>query len=113
MFQALLRILAWTGLVAIAFVTLAPLGLRPVTGLPPDVERFAAFAAVGALFAAAYPRYIVFAGVVVLGAAVSFELLQLLAPTRHGTVMDASIKVAGGLAGLCAVWIACQVPVRR
>jgi hypothetical protein len=108
MSQTLLRIAAWTCLAAIALVTLGPLGLRPVSGLPPDGERFAAFAVAGALFAAAYPRYILFAGLIVLGAAVVFELLQLLAPTRHGTVPDASVKVAGGLVGLCAGWIAAQ-----
>jgi apolipoprotein N-acyltransferase len=103
--QILLRISAWTCLAAIAFVTLAPLGLRPDSGMPPNIERFVAFAVVGVLFAAAYPRYILFAAVIVLGAAVVFELLQLLAPSRHGRLFDAGVKVAGGLVGLCAGWI--------
>jgi hypothetical protein len=105
MFQVLLRISAWTCLFAIAVVTLGPLALRPESGLPPHVERFAAFAIAGTLFAAAYPRYILFAAVIVLGAAVLFELLQLLAPSRHGTVIDASVKLTGGLIGLCAGWV--------
>jgi apolipoprotein N-acyltransferase len=105
MFQVLLRISAWTCLAGIAFVTLGPLGLRPESGMPPHVERFAAFAVAGALFAAAYPRYILFAAVVVLGAAVLFELLQLLAPSRHGRLFDAGVKVAGGMVGLCTGWI--------
>src|ERR1700676_3288041 len=104
-FQVLLRISAWTCLALIAFVTLGPVGLRPESGMPPHVERFAAFAVAGALFAAAYPRYIVFAAVVVLGAAVLFELLQLLAPSRHGRLFDAGVKVAGGMVGLCTGWI--------
>jgi glycopeptide antibiotics resistance protein len=104
MFQVLLRISAWSCLIAIALVTLGPLDLRPESGMPPHLERFVAFAIAGVLFAAAYPRYILFATVIVLGAAVLFELLQLLAPSRHGTLPDASVKVVGGLVGLCAGW---------
>jgi apolipoprotein N-acyltransferase len=105
MFQVLLRISAWTCLFAIAVVTLGPVGLRPESGLPPHVERFVAFALAGTLFAAAYPRYILFATVIVVGAAVLFELLQLLVPSRHGTLADASVKVTGGFVGLCAGWV--------
>jgi hypothetical protein len=113
MFQVLLRISAWTCLAGIAFVTLAPLGFRPESGMPPQFERFAAFALVGALFAAAYPRYILFAALVVLGASVLFELLQLLAPTRHGTVFDATEKFTGGLVGLYAGWTVMRFSTRR
>ena len=111
--QVLLRISAWVCLAVIALVTLGPVDLRPESGLPPHVERFAAFAVAGTLFAAAYPRYILFAAVIVLGAAVMFELLQLLVPTRHGTLPDASVKVVGGLVGLCAGRIVGQLPRRR
>jgi glycopeptide antibiotics resistance protein len=113
MFQVLLRISAWICLAGIAFVTLAPLGFRPESGMPPQFERFAAFAVVGVLFATAYPRYILFTLLIVLGAAVLFELLQLLAPTRHGTVFDATAKVIGGLVGLCAGWTVARFSVRR
>jgi hypothetical protein len=105
MFQVLLRVSAWICLALIALVTLGPLGLRPESGMPPHVERFAAFAVAGVLFAAAYPRYIVFAAVIVLGAAVLLELLQLLAPSRHGRLFDAGVKVAGGMVGLCTGWM--------
>jgi len=105
MFQALLRVSAWSCLAVIALITLAPIGLRPETGLSPQIERFVAFAVVGTLFAAAYPRYILFAALVVLGAAVMLELLQLLAPSRHGRLFDAGVKVGGGVVGLYAGWI--------
>jgi hypothetical protein len=105
MFQILLRVSAWFCLAVIALITLGPIGLRPETGLSPQIERFVAFAVVGTLFAAAYPRYVLFAAVIVLGAAVMLELLQLLAPSRHGRLFDAGVKVAGGLVGLCAGWI--------
>lgn len=102
----LLRIAAWLCLAGIAFATLSPIGLRPTTGLSPSIERFVAFAMVGALFAAAYPRYILFAALIVLGAAVLFELLQLLEASRHGRLFDASVKIAGGAIGLAAGSIA-------
>jgi len=104
--HVLLRIAAGICLAAIAFVTLGPLELRPESGMPPHLERFIAYAIAGTLFAVAYPRYILFAAAIVLGAAVLFEVLQLLAPSRHGTVADAVVKVAGGLVGLCAGWAA-------
>jgi len=111
--QALVRIFAWTCLAVIALVTLGPLGLRPESGTPPAVERFAAFAIVGALFAAAYPRYILFAALIVVGAAVLFELLQLVVPSRHGRLFDAGVKVAGGLVGLCTARIGLRLSARR
>ncbi|MFZ5736668.1 MAG: hypothetical protein ACOY6K_07290 [Pseudomonadota bacterium] len=98
--ETLLRFAAWGCLAVIAFATLSPIGLRPTTGLSPSIERFVAFALVGALFASAYPRYILFAAAVVIGAAVLFELLQVLEPSRHGRLFDASVKLAGGTAGL-------------
>jgi apolipoprotein N-acyltransferase len=112
MFQVLLRVSAWFCLAVIAVITLGPIGLRPQTGLSPQIERFVAFAVVGALFAAAYPRYILFAAIIVLGAAVMLELLQLLAPSRHGRLFDASVKVGGGVVGLCVGWIAAQWSAR-
>jgi apolipoprotein N-acyltransferase len=111
MFQVFLRVSAWFCLAVIALITLSPIGLRPETGLSPQVERFVAYAVVGALFAAAYPRYILFAALVVLGAAVMLELLQLLAPSRHGRLFDAGVKVAGGVVGLYAEWIVLRMSV--
>jgi apolipoprotein N-acyltransferase len=113
MFQVLLRTSAWICLAGIALMTLGPLGLRPESGMPPHVERFAAYAIAGMLFAAAYPRHILFAAVIVVGAAVMFELLQLLAPSRHGRLFDAGVKVAGGFIGLGAGWIVAQWSARR
>jgi len=111
--QTLLRIAAWGCLAIIAFVTLGPLNVRPNSGLPPSAERFLAFAMVGALFAAGYPRYILFAAAIVLGAAALFELLQLLAPSRHGRAFDAAVKIVGGMAGLTLGWLFARWTPRR
>lgn len=111
--ETLCRILAWVSLAAIAFVTVAPLELRPTSGLSPQIERLAAFAVVGALFSAAYSRHIWIAAAVVIGAAVLLELLQLLAPSRHGRLFDASIKTVGAMAGLTAGYMFAKRILRR
>lgn len=85
-------------LLAIAFATLSPIGLRPHVG---DVsgERFIAFAAVGLLFGLAYPRHLWLVTLMVGGIAVGFEVLQHLTPDRHGRIPDALVKLAGALTG--------------
>jgi glycopeptide antibiotics resistance protein len=98
----LLPALAWLLLAAIAFVTLAPIGFRPTTGYSPTIERFLAFGAVGFLFALAYPRRLWLIVVVVLGAAVAFEALQLVSASRHGRAFDLAVKLAGGGFGIAA-----------
>jgi hypothetical protein len=46
----------WLLICAVAFVTLGPIQVRPVTGQPASLERLVAFGAVGAVFWAAYPK---------------------------------------------------------
>jgi hypothetical protein len=72
-----------------------------------------AFVVVGALFAAAYPRHIVLASLVVIGAAILLEAFQLLEPSRHGRLFDASVKIAGGLIGLGGGWVFARLTRHR
>jgi apolipoprotein N-acyltransferase len=111
--QAIVRIAAWGCLLAIAIITVGPIGIRPETNWSPTVERFTAFALVGVLFAVAYPRYILVSAAIVLGAAVMFEFLQLLEPSRHGRAFDAGVKIIGGMAGLTAGWLPARLFPRR
>ena len=94
------RFLAWISLAFIAIFTLAPIGFRPESGFSPTIERFSAFAAVGLVFALAYPRKLWLAVVIALGSAILLEILQVLEPSRHGRVFDAVVKVTGGAVGL-------------
>jgi glycopeptide antibiotics resistance protein len=94
------RFLAWSSLAIVAIVTLAPIGFRPESAFSPKIERFSAFAAIGLVFALAYPRRLWLAVVIALGSALLLEALQLLEPSRHGRVFDAIVKVAGGAIGL-------------
>ena len=103
--ETALRIVAWIAIAMIAFVTLGPLSLRPESAMGPNAERFLAFLVVGALFAAAYPRYIWFAAAIVIGAAILLEFFQLFSPSRHGRALDAAVKIVGGILGLGAGWM--------
>lgn len=98
MFRKTLIILAWSTLLAIAFATLSPIGLRPHVGNVSG-ERFFAFAAVGLLFGLAYPRHLWLVTLMVGGTAVGLEVLQHLTPDRHGQIPDALVKLAGALSG--------------
>lgn len=95
-----LKILAWLLLAAIAFSTLAPIGLRPESGFSPNVERAVAYAIAGLVFALAYPKRLGLVIVIIAVSAVGFELLQLLAASRHARLADAGFKLLGGGTGV-------------
>lgn len=93
------RLAAWLVLALILIVTISPIQFRPITGEPADVERFFAFFLVGFLFALAYPRQWIAVLLLTVGCAGMFELLQLLAPGRHGEFADFIFKAIGATSG--------------
>jgi VanZ family protein len=84
----------------IAYATLSPLAARPTLVASSGLEHVAAFALLGGLFYLAYPKHLIFVLAIVLGSAVVLEFAQLLTPDRHGTVIDALQKLAGGGLGV-------------
>lgn len=96
MVDSAIRISAWLLLVAIFVVTVGPIGLRPDSHLPLQIERFSAFLIVGTLFGMGYPRKLVLVMAIVVMSAASFELAQLLIPARHGTWAGFVAKATGG-----------------
>ncbi len=98
-----LQFFAWTILAAIVFVTVAPIGLRPMDPLPVDVDRALAFVLLAILFTAAYPRHRLGTGLMLVLAAFAIELLQELSPTRHARIDDALVKAVGAMAGALLV----------
>jgi VanZ family protein len=97
--QRLSILAGWVALAFIAYATLSPIKDRPViAGL--QFEHFAAFALLGLAFSLGYPRRTVLIIAVVIGSAFTLEALQLLTPDRHGRLLDALVKAAGGLAGI-------------
>ena len=110
---------AWIAIIAIAYATLthvgfvyaiyfklAPYLMRPAMQTYAHFEHVIAFAFVGALFGFAYPRRPIMAFGIVVGAAVLLEILQTMTPDRHGTLIDALEKVAGGAAGIVIAKVA-------
>ena len=54
----------------------------------------------GFAFGLAYPRRLVLIASLVLISAFGLEAMQLLTPDRHGRLIDAAIKAAGGVCGI-------------
>jgi VanZ like family len=99
MIHRISAIVGWLSLAFIVFATLSPIGARPAL-TSPHLEHFAAFALAGFAFALAYPNRVLLVVVLVVGAAIGFEALQLLTPDRHGRAIDALTKALGGISGI-------------
>jgi hypothetical protein len=97
---------AWLLVGAVVVFTLSPIELRPVTAAPANWERFAAFTTMGALFCLGYPRHRLRVVLLVIGVAGLLEVLQHLAPGRHGQLPDGIVKAAGALLGAGLVVVA-------
>ncbi|MCW5722504.1 MAG: VanZ family protein [Devosia sp.] len=108
MARKILPFAAWLVLGFIAFATLSPIGWRPQSLLPVDLERAAAFALAGLLFGLAYPRHVLWAGLVLALGIVGLELLQTLRPDRHGRELDVLVKFGGAVLGLGLGWLAAR-----
>lgn len=104
---------AWMSVISIGYATLAHVGfvysiyfklspflMRPEMRTYVHLEHVIAFAGLGALFSFAYPRRTILVCCIVLGAAAGLEILQTLTPDRHGTLVDAVEKMAGGTVGI-------------
>ncbi|MHC2335706.1 VanZ family protein [Bradyrhizobium sp. USDA 4454] len=91
----------WLALAFIAFVTLSPIQDRP-SFFHPQTERFAAYAVMATAFVIGYPRRTTLIVLFVVFSSFTLEAMQLLTPDRHGRLLDAIVKIAGGLAGISA-----------
>lgn len=119
-------VIAWLVLIGLAYATLTRAGfvnniylnLSPVL-MNPGVETYgfivhvAAFVVLGSLFAVAYPRQLLLVAIAVIGAAIALEVLQTLTQDRHGTIIDALEKVAGGIVGIAAGLAVSRIAERR
>lgn len=98
--QLLLRCVAWLLLVGLVVVTIGPIGWRPISPLPTQVERALALLVIGLAFGLAYPRHLLLVGLLLVGATALLELTQVFEPSRHGRWLDLGVKVVGGVVGL-------------
>lgn len=94
-----LLLIAWILAALVVFVTLGPVADRPQLGHP-QLERFAAFLALGVCWGRVYPAR---PGRLLLGltlAAIALELAQALVPGRDPGLPDALAKIGGAAAGV-------------
>lgn len=98
----LARISAWMLVAALVFVTIAPIGLRPIVAESANLERAVAYAFLGLVFALAYPRHRLFALVVVVTVAGMLEFGQTLTESRHGRMPDFLVKAVAASSGVLA-----------
>ena len=115
--QTWIKLAAWLCLVAIAVVTVVPIGLRPTTPYSPHTERFYIMAVMGCLFVLAYPGRFWTIVLALACAVLLFESLQFLAPSRHPGFRDVLVKSAGtstgAIVGHLMAWIWFPNLVRR
>jgi len=99
----LARLTAWILVAALVFVTLAPIGMRPVVVESANLERAMAYALMGFMLALAYPRHWLWALAAGVALAGLLEAAQGLTASRHGRVADFLVKaVAASLGALGA-----------
>jgi len=93
---------AWLCLAFIIYATLSPIAARPLIGggFFTVFERFGAYAVLGFLFRLAYPRHLMIVLIVVLGTAITLEVLQNFVPDRHSRLLDAMEKLLGAATGI-------------
>lgn len=94
------RIVAWLLLIVIVILTLVPPGLRPVPGLPHNVEHVAIFLLMGAAFGLAYRDHAWSLGVAGILFAAGLELSQIVIPGRHARLSDFLFNALGTCAGI-------------
>ena len=97
------RIASLVILIAIVFVTLSPIGLRPQTGHP-GLERAAAYLLLGATLGIGFSRWIRHALIFIVCVAGVLELLQFVDPGRHARLGDMLVKAAAGVIGITLSW---------
>jgi VanZ family protein len=103
------RIAAWAALASVVALTFVPPALRPVSYLPHAWEHFAAFSALGAVFAFGYPRQRLAVILAAVPVTAVLEVVQLFAPGRHARLSDFVVNTLGACIGLAMVgWMAPQ-----
>jgi len=105
-----LRLTSWVLFAAVVAMTVGPVSARPHTHFPPDLERFAAYAVLGVLFALSYrQRRLWIIGGLLVAAAGALELAQLFVPHRDAHLSDFLFKAAGAVIGVIVGRFACRV----
>ena len=101
---AIIRGLAWFGILAIVILSVVPATERPVTGAGQRFEHFAAFALVAGTFAIGYRLSLMRLLLLAFLFCGGIELLQVPLPTRHARVSDFVIDFVGSCFAIAVVF---------
>lgn len=94
-------LIGWGAVGLVVFATLSPIGARPhLALLGPQLERFIAYLVAAAALATAYPSRKGLILLCLVAGAAGLELAQHFEASRHARLLDAFVKITGGLAGL-------------
>jgi hypothetical protein len=95
------QLMTWVLFAGIVAVTLGPVTLRPHTHFSPDLDRFVAYAVLGAFFALSYPQFRLWLlGAFLITSSGILEWAQSLVPHRDPYFSDFLFKVGGSIIGL-------------
>ena len=102
----LVRVVAWSLLIAIIVMTVVPAPLRVVSGASHNVEHALVFLVTGIVFGLGYELRMT----IICGAAIVFcaalELLQLAVPGRDARLSDFLIDAGAVCFGIAIAWFA-------
>jgi VanZ family protein len=98
--QTVGRAAAWTCVLALAFLSLVPLSLKPETGAPGQLNHIFAYFVTGAVIACAYPRAPVRIVLSLIAYGCVLETLQTFVPGRDPKPVDALSSGLGAVAGV-------------
>ncbi|NIX75685.1 VanZ family protein [Microvirga terricola] len=101
--RVFIRWVGWLLVLAVTAFSLLPIQFRPTTEAPANLERIAAFAAIGGAFCLGYPGQRVRIVLLTLAVVGLLEGTQNLVSGRHGRLSDATMKAVGALLGAAGV----------
>jgi VanZ family protein len=102
---AVIRGLAWFGILAVVILSVVPANERPVTGAGQTFEHFAAFALVAGTFAIGYRLSLMRLLSLAFLFCGGIELLQVPLPTRHARLSDFVIDFFGSSLAIGLVFV--------
>jgi VanZ family protein len=108
----MMRVVAWSLLLAAAALTVVPPLWRPVTGFGHDMEHVAMFLLLGGAFGLAYRRHTYPIGVALVLCAGGLELMQIPIPGRHARLSDFLVDALAACIGVAlGRWMAARTLV--
>jgi VanZ family protein len=99
------RIAGWSLLAVVAFFSLSPASVRPVTAVGHSMEHFLVHILLGVAFGIGYAKRIWLQSLGLVALIGAIELAQIFVPGRHARLSDFLIDGGAASLGIALVWI--------